>query len=77
MAESFMVVVSPEALVDVVRIATWWRENRPAAPRMFQNELDEALVLIGGTPEIGARARSKRVGNARVVELLRSRHRVF
>ncbi len=77
MAAPYKVTVSPEAVAEVVRIATWWRENRPAAPRLFQNELDDALVLIAEQPEIGTRARSKRVGNARIVELRRSRYRVF
>lgn len=77
MADRYKVTVAPEALVEVVRIATWWRENRPRAPRLFQNELDDALVLIAANPEIGTRARSKRVGNARVAELRRSRYRVF
>jgi plasmid stabilization system protein ParE len=77
MADPYKVMVAPEALVEVVRIAAWWTENRPRAPRLFQNELDDALVLIAGHPEIGKVARSRRVGNARVVELLRSRHRVY
>lgn len=77
MAEPYQVTVSPEALVEVVQIATWWREHRPRAPRLFQTELDDALVLIAETPEIGIRARSKRVGNARIIELLRSRYRVY
>jgi plasmid stabilization system protein ParE len=54
-----------------------WGENRPSAPRLFQSELDQALALLAGQPELGTRARSKRVGNARVVELVRSRYRVF
>ena len=71
------VTVAPEALVEVVRIAAWWREHRPAAPRMFQDELDDALVLIAENPEMGTRASSRRIGNARVVELRRSRYRLF
>ena len=77
MASPFKVTVSPEALVEIVEIATWWRENRARAPRLFQTELDDVLLLIADNPEIGARARSKRVANARVAELLRSRYRVF
>jgi hypothetical protein len=56
MAEPYKVIVSPEALVEVVRAATWWREHRP---------------------EIGTVARSKHVRNARVLQLTRSRYRVF
>lgn len=77
MADTYSVIVAPEALVEVVQIAAWWTENRPRAPRLFQNELDDALVLISTHPEIGKTARSRRVGNARVVELLRSRYRVY
>jgi plasmid stabilization system protein ParE len=77
MAGPYSVIVAPEALVEVVHIAAWWTENRPRAPRLFQNELDKALVLIACHPQIGNAARSRRVGNARVVELPRSRHRVY
>src|SRR5437773_2002459 len=77
MAGAYKVVVSPEALVEIVRIATWWRENRLRAPRLFQSELDDALTLIGEAPDIGVRALGKRVGHARVVELLRTRYRVY
>jgi plasmid stabilization system protein ParE len=59
------------------RSHAWWTENRPRAPRLFQNELDDALVLIAHHPEIGTAARSKRVGSARVVELRRSRYRLY
>lgn len=77
MGDAYKVVVAPEALVEVVQIAAWWSENRPRAPRLFQRELDDALLLITDNPDIGVRARSKRVGNARVVELLRSRYRIY
>jgi plasmid stabilization system protein ParE len=73
----FKAIVSPEALGEVVRIATWWRRNRPSAPSMFRNELDEALVLIAECPEIGPRVRGRRGGDARVVTLRRSGYRVF
>lgn len=77
MADPYKVVVAPEALVEIVQIAAWWTKNRPRAPRLFQNEMDDALVLIASHPEIGRTARSRRVGNARAVELLRSRYRVY
>lgn len=77
MAGSFEVILSPEALSDIVRIARWWRRNRRAAPRMFQNELDDALLLIASNPEIGPRARGRRVGDAHVVTLQSTGYRVF
>jgi plasmid stabilization system protein ParE len=76
-AADYEVVVAPEALVEIVQIAAWWSENRPRAPRLFQIELDDLLSLLAAQPEIGVRARSRRVGNARVVEMVRSRYRVF
>jgi plasmid stabilization system protein ParE len=62
---SYKLTVSPEALAEVARIATWWSQHRPKAPRLFQTELDDALALIAEMPEIGTIARSSRVGNAR------------
>src|SRR5262249_27649278 len=40
MARSSVTLV-PEAVVETIRIATWWRRNRRAAPRLFQ---------LGSTP---------------------------
>ena len=77
MAEPHKVTVSPEALIEVVRAATWWREHRPVSPRLFQSELDQALVLIAEFPAIGTVARSKRVKSARVLQLTRSHYSVF
>jgi plasmid stabilization system protein ParE len=77
MTRAYKVTVSPEALVEIVRVATWWREHRPASPRLFQRELDQALALISEYPEMGTVARSKRVANARVLQLTRSRYLVF
>lgn len=77
MGDRYDVTLSLEVVVEVARIAAWWRENRPHAPRLFQNELESALLLIAAHPEIGQRARSKRVGDAHVVTLHRSGYRVF
>lgn len=77
MAELYKVIVAPDALIDVVRIAAWWSENRPRAPHLFRKELEDALLLLSSHPEIGRTARSARIGNARVVELLRSRYRIY
>jgi plasmid stabilization system protein ParE len=76
MADRYEVVVAPEAVVEIVQISSWWRENRPRSPRIFQSEMDDALVLISSHPDIGRTARSQRVGNARVIELRRSRYRI-
>ena len=50
---AYRVGVLPRALADIEKIAKWWRTNRPAAPRLFQDELDLALISIADLPEIG------------------------
>jgi hypothetical protein len=77
MTQKYKVTISPEVLLEIVRAATWWREQRPASPRLFQTELDQALNLIYEYPEIGTVARSRRVANARILQLSRSRYLVF
>jgi plasmid stabilization system protein ParE len=42
------------ALRDVDRIDMWWRDNRPAAPDLFSEELEDALSLLATAPTIGA-----------------------
>jgi len=32
----------------------WWRENRPAAPGLFAQELADARRLLTATPELGS-----------------------
>ena len=39
------------ALRDILREARWWRENRPAAPMLFEKEFAEALDKIREWPE--------------------------
>src|SRR5215470_5013425 len=67
----YTVTLAPEAVVQAIRIATWWRRNRRAAPRLFQLELDAALVHLADHPAIGRRADSRRICNARVLLLRR------
>jgi plasmid stabilization system protein ParE len=38
---------TPQALADAKRIKTWWRQNRPAAPDAFDQEL-EVVPPSGG-----------------------------
>jgi plasmid stabilization system protein ParE len=41
------VEVAPRARTQIRRISEWWRENRPAAPELFANELAAALETLG------------------------------
>jgi hypothetical protein len=39
-SDAYTVIIAPEAVIEVSESAAWWNENRPAAPRLFQIELD-------------------------------------
>lgn len=53
------VELSDEAQAEVERIDAWWRENRPAAPDLFSDELERALAVLGDTPALGGRYEAK------------------
>jgi plasmid stabilization system protein ParE len=38
-------------------IDSWWREHRPAAPRLFVEELAATLEMLAAMPMIGRRYR--------------------
>jgi plasmid stabilization system protein ParE len=47
------VELSDEARAEVARIDAWWRQNRPAAPDLFVDELEQALLALRDAPAIG------------------------
>ena len=49
------VELSAEAQAQVDRIDAWWRENRQAAPNLFAEELEAALLALADTPTLGVR----------------------
>lgn len=69
---TYSVGFTPRALADMQKVAKWWRTNRTSAPRLFQNELDRALVLIAAHPDIGARSRLRAYPGARTYLLRKS-----
>jgi plasmid stabilization system protein ParE len=76
-AASFKVTIAPEAVAETAAIASWWNDHRPAAPRMFQTELDRAVLLLAEQPEIAPRVRARGRPNLRVLTLRRSGYLVF
>lgn len=50
---SRVVNTTPRADADVFRISEWWREHRPAAPYLFEDELDDAFALLAEQPDAG------------------------
>ncbi len=46
--------LAPRALREAERCAGWWREHRPAARTLFENELRDALDQIRNSPHLGS-----------------------
>ena len=45
------VIITPEGEAQLATRRTWWRENRPKAPDLFDRELATAVRRIGRNPE--------------------------
>jgi plasmid stabilization system protein ParE len=46
---------SSRAVRHAEKIADWWRENRPAAPTLFEEEITKAVELVARMPDAGER----------------------
>jgi len=71
------VLIVPEADEQIREINDWWRENRPAAPDLFAEELAAAISLIEVWPLVGRRRRHRGVPGLRRVLLRASRYHVY
>ena len=63
--------VTRRAAREIREAASWWTENRLAAPRAFREDLERAFELLSLYPGIGARARSPRLSRVRRIHLSR------
>src|SRR5262245_30687855 len=77
MTERFGVRIAHSAMADIEKISRWWHRHRPAAPRLFDRELDRALELLEAHPQSGARAPLKAYRDVRRVVLPRSGYLVI
>ena len=50
---SLRVRTTPETDAQIRAIDEWWRQNRPASPNLFADELDASFAIIGHAPTIG------------------------
>ena len=71
------IVVAARARREILAAAAWWRENREAAPNLFEHELRRALILLEAAPHTGRRVIGARVSDARVVVLQRTGYLLF
>lgn len=76
-AGPYRVVFAPEAAGEVTEIAAWWHKHRLAAPRLFQQELRQALLHAAAFPELGARGKLPADPDVRALVLQRTGYMVF
>jgi plasmid stabilization system protein ParE len=67
-----------KALAEAKRLKTWWRENRPAAPDLFEEELNAALDRIAAAPNVGTLYEQGKLGaSVRRVLLPKTKNHVY
>jgi plasmid stabilization system protein ParE len=72
-----IVVFTDRATLQARRAVAWWRENRPVAPDLLEQEIRSVLGLVASAPTLGAVARDTRVKNVRRVLVRRTRYHVY
>jgi plasmid stabilization system protein ParE len=77
MKRRYQVELSPEAVAQAQQVERWWRENRPAAPGLFMEELAAAVEKLSLTPSTGAPYQSSPLSGVRRVFLPRTRYHVY
>jgi plasmid stabilization system protein ParE len=67
----------PTAGRHIKEASAWWIENRPAAPDVFKDELEQALDLIAAHPFVGLRAANVMLAGVRRILLGRTRYHLY
>jgi len=71
------VILSPRAKGQIEAIDRWWREHRPAAPRLFRQEIAAAFALVAIAPRCGRPYQASPVPRVRRVLLRATRYHVY
>lgn len=74
---SLPVRTTPESDAEIREIDDWWRNNRPAAPDLFLDELSASFDVIGHAPHIGRLYRGSPIPGTRRLLLAASRYHVY
>ncbi len=70
-------LVVPNAERQIRKAAAWWRENRPAARELFDQELARGYELIMKQPGIGTRVFDVSIQGVRRFHLLRIHYHLY
>ena len=77
MSKELVVEVTPLAAAQIERAATWWVENRPAAPDAIRVDFEEASALLSRHPGIGAKSSTARYPDLRRLFLSRVGYHIY
>lgn len=68
---------TPEADDQIRSVDDWWRENRPALPNLFEEELAASFEMISRAPNVGRLYRRSPIPGTRRVVLTATRYHVY
>ena len=72
-----IVRVTRRAARQMAAASSWWHENRPLAPTMFDNELRQAIAALAELAEIYAKIDDDEFPDVGQVLLERSRYHLY
>ena len=68
---------APAADAQILAIGAWWKDNRPAAPGLFLQELGAGIAQNLSAPRIGSRVPHRVVPDLRRLLLRATRYHVY
>ncbi|WP_437959251.1 type II toxin-antitoxin system RelE/ParE family toxin [Sorangium sp. So ce119] len=68
---------SPQSIAQLQAAHTWWKNNRPSAPRLLREELAEALALLRTAPMAGAPYPHRKLRDVRRIVLQKTRYYLY
>jgi plasmid stabilization system protein ParE len=77
LTQPYSINVTHRAAAQIQRLATWWRQNRPAAPDAVAIELEQAFTLLAINPKLGMVARNAKLSGVRRIHLAKVHHHLY
>lgn len=73
----YEVVLAPAAQTQARKVAAWWRENRPAARDLFDDEMAAVLDRLAEAPKTAPPYRTIRNRQIRRILMARTSYNVY
>ena len=73
----YEVVLAPAAQTQARKVAAWWRENRPAARDLFDDEMAAVLERLAEAPKTASPYRTIRNRQIRRILMARTSYNVY